>query len=212
MDKLYIGTSRSIGEKCIEWVKNTYPYPNGGHTPLKYDLVDDIWDCDIFISILYDKIVPPEFIKGRRCYNFHPGILPRYRGSGICSWVLINKDYEHGVTLHEISSGIDCGNIIDVQKFLIRPNDTAEILFRKSEDIIYNMFAQWLPKLYSNTYSLLMDGNQNFPLYSCKKLDDAKDLTHIVRAFTFPGKESAYYYTKDGRKVYLDYVNGPNYK
>jgi methionyl-tRNA formyltransferase len=199
--KLYIATSRPIGEECRRWAI----------AQNKYNIVDDMEDCNIFISILYDKLLPQSFLDNRSAYNFHPGILPHYRGAGACSWVLINKECEHGVTLHEMTAGIDCGNIIHIERFPILEQDTAETLFIKSERAIMNTFTQFLSKIYNYQCETILDGNNNFPLYSRDKLNKAKDLTHIVRAFTFWGKERAYYYTRDGRRVDLDYANGPSY-
>jgi len=42
-------------------------------------------------------------------------------------------------------------------------------------------------------------------MYRRRKLEMSKDITKIVRAFYFPGKEDVYYYSKSGKKIYVKY-------
>jgi methionyl-tRNA formyltransferase len=48
--------------------------------------------------------------------NFHPGILPKYKGSLSTIHSLINKELFVGGTWHYIDKNIDAGNIIKVFK------------------------------------------------------------------------------------------------
>jgi methionyl-tRNA formyltransferase len=107
---------------------------------------------------------------------------------------------------------IDAGRIIDIKSFPISQDNTAEDIFNRCEDAIFSIFCNWLDKLCNSNFQYIQLGNNWKPIYYRKSLDQAKDLTHIVRAFTFKEKESAYYFTQDGRKVILDYVDGPSIK
>lgn len=49
--------------------------------------------------------------------NFHPSILPKYRGPNPDLWVYEGLEKESGVTLHYIDKGEDTGDIIDIEKF-----------------------------------------------------------------------------------------------
>lgn len=183
--KVHVATSRKIGEVCRGYVDNA-----------------SMDECDIFVSVLYDKIIPEEYIKSRPCFNFHPGILPQYRGSGAYSWAIINKEFETGVTLHKIDKDIDHGDIIEIRRFPIEPHDTAGTLFRKAENTILEMFKEWLPKLISGEYTLYEPPRVE-KIYYRKDLEKAKDLTHYIKAFTFEGKEEAYWIDSKGKKHYL---------
>ena len=57
--------------------------------------------------------------------NFHPGILPYYKGSLSTVWSMINKEGNTGGTWHYISADVDKGNIIDSFKIPIRKDSTA---------------------------------------------------------------------------------------
>lgn len=189
--KLHIATSRPIGEVCINYAKKA----------LDVELVA-MDECDVFISVLYDKLIPQEYIEKHKCFNFHPGILPWYRGAGAYSWAIINGEFEAGVTLHEIDKDIDHGRVIDIQRFPIHSDDTAGSLFRKAEITIEGMFLKWLAALLIGKYETVdqVEGR----IYYRRDLEKVKDLTRFIRAFTFEGKESAYYINAKGEKIYLN--------
>jgi len=84
--------------------------------------VNDITNIDIAFSIYHDRILKKDFIdRCGRIFNLHNGPLPRYRGVRPVNWALKNGENEHGVTIHEISPGIDDGPIIAQVKFSIYP-------------------------------------------------------------------------------------------
>ena len=194
--KVHIASSRPVGEAVKLWAKDNLP--DG------WKLTDKMDECDVFISTLYAKLIPEDFIMGRRCYNFHPGILPQYRGSGSFSWSLIKNNTHSGVTLHEIDGDIDHGDIIKIVMWPITPEDTAGTLYNKGMIIIEKMFRDWFKALLENEYKATEQDESLAKLYFKKDLQTAKDLTRYVRAFTFKGKESAYYINKKGQKIWLE--------
>ena len=190
--KLHVATSRPVGERCFSWAK----MHGFQMVPMR--------DCEIFVSVMYDRIVQEDFIAGRKCFNFHPGILPEYRGAGAYSWAILNGERETGVTLHEIDRDIDHGPIIEVRKFPVMPDSTASSLFRQAEKVMVLMFRHWLPKLIAGEYATAPQDEANAGIYYRKELERAKNITRIVRAFHFPGKESAYYFNSEGKKTYIE--------
>lgn len=194
--RIYIATSRTIGERCRKWAKEN----------TSFNIVDDMDKCDIFISVLYDKLISEEFIASKKdCFNFHPGILPGFRGAGAFSWSIINQEKETGITLHKIDADIDHGEIIDIRKFPITDKDTAYSLFTKAEVVLFQMFINWLPRLVNRKYKTYKQDKNNSRIYYRKDLEETKDLTKYIRALYFPNKESAYYYNSNGNKIYINY-------
>lgn len=195
--KVFIASSRPIGQKCKTWAKE--------NLLVNWEISDDIDHCDVFISVLYNQLVTKNYLTGRLAYNFHAGLLPKYRGSGSYAWALINKENLTGVTLHQIDAGIDTGPIIQKSYFKIDKTDTAESLLIKAEEKIFILFKE-------NFHSLLLGKLVTTPqdevkacTYYRKDLEEAKDLTRYIRALTFEGKENAYYYNNKGDKIYLNY-------
>jgi methionyl-tRNA formyltransferase len=130
--------------------------------------------------------------------------LPDYRGVGISSWVLINEEPKTGITLHKIDSGIDTGKVIEIREILISEQDTAYTLFERTEHLILKMFKNWYIDLLEENYTAVSQ-KKNDKIYLKKDLQKAKNLTKFVKAFYFPGKESAYYYNRKLEKVYLKF-------
>ena len=202
MKKVYLATtidgpSEDVGSRCVEWAKE--------NTPQGFELVDDIDNFDIFISIKYDKVLNPNYFGERKFYNFHSGILPQYRGVASNSFALINGDDKTGITLHLIDDGIDTGDVIEVRSFLIDKTDTAETLFRKGEDIMFKMFKDWYYDLLNENYVAVKQNKSFAKTYTWNQLKKVKDLSKYVRALTFSGKESAYYIDNDGNKNYIEF-------
>ncbi len=196
--KVYIATARDIGEKCKQWAKNNMC--DG------FELVDNINASDIIVSVLYDKIFKPDVVNNKKCYNFHPGILPDYKGCGICSWVIINEEEYMGTTLHLIDEGVDTGDIIEIRKFPIQNNDTSYTLFKKTEELIYDMFKDWFHRLLKKDYIASPQETLNKNnIYYKKDLKKAMNLTKFARAFYFPEKPSAYYYDSSGNKIDISF-------
>ena len=93
-------------------------------------LADDVPQetIDLAVSVTYDKIIRPSFIaRCGRIINIHNGPLPRYRGVNPINWALKNGEQQHGVTIHEITPGVDDGPIIAQILFAIDP-DSDEVI------------------------------------------------------------------------------------
>ena len=197
MKKLYIATVRDIGTKCKIWASN--------NLPKGIILTENIDDCDYLISIIYNKILSEDFLENRKCFNFHLGKLPEYGGSNIPVFALLNSECEFGVTLHLIDHGIDTGDIIDIQKFKIEKNDTAYSIYQKSQKLIFKMFKEWLKLLIDNDFTAVKQDKSKSKMYYKKQLDMIKDISVLVRALHFPGKESVFYTNSKGEKIYITY-------
>lgn len=193
--KIHIATSRDIGRQCLYWAEENMP--EGAV------LVADPEQSDVFISVMYGHLVSEEFIAKRRCYNFHPGVLPGYRGAGAFSWAIINGEKRCGVTLHILDVDIDTGALLECQQFYIEAWDTAETLYAKGVKAMFEMFQRWWPKLIDGSRdadAVPQDQSKSHTYYR-KDLEKARDLTRFVRAFTFEGKEPAFYTDHEGNKM-----------
>jgi methionyl-tRNA formyltransferase len=103
--------------------------------------------AELGISVFYDRIMPPEFIdRFDRLLNLHNGPLPRYRGVSPINWALKNGERSHGVTIHEISSGIDDGPIVAQLTYSIYPEfDEVIDVYRRALEYAWPLFQQTLP-------------------------------------------------------------------
>lgn len=63
--------------------------------------------------------------------GYHPSLLPLHRGRDAVKWVVRLRERVTGGTVYRLSEHVDGGNIIAQQHVLIRPDDTAEELWRR---------------------------------------------------------------------------------
>jgi methionyl-tRNA formyltransferase len=107
------------------------------------------WNVDLAVSIFYDKIIKEWFIKKcRRILNLHNGPLPKYRGVSPINWALKNNELEHGVTIHEITPGIDDGPVVAQLKYSIYPKfDEVIDVYKRAIEYGWTLFQQTMPIL-----------------------------------------------------------------
>ncbi|WP_022664805.1 methionyl-tRNA formyltransferase [Desulfospira joergensenii] len=75
--------------------------------------------------------------------NYHPSLLPKYRGGSAINWAVINGEAETGVSVHFVDPGVDTGPIILQEKVEIAPDDTVKSLyFEKLYPMGVRMMAQ----------------------------------------------------------------------
>jgi methionyl-tRNA formyltransferase len=104
---------------------------------------------DLVVSVFYDKIIKAWFIERcTRIINLHNGPLPKYRGVSPINWALKNQEDEHGITIHEITPGIDDGPIIAQLKYSIYPEiDEVADVYKRSLEYGWILFQQTIPML-----------------------------------------------------------------
>jgi methionyl-tRNA formyltransferase len=127
--------------------KNGVPVIESGHYKDLPNVAGEGWSVDLAMSVFYDKIIKAWFIdKCRQIINLHNGPLPRYRGVSPINWALKNGEREHGITIHEITPGIDDGPILGQVKYSIYP-ETDEVVdvLKRSIEYGWTLFQQTLP-------------------------------------------------------------------
>lgn len=82
---------------------------------------------DLFVLVFVTDFMPYEVIKMATFggINYHPSLLPKYRGGSAINWAVINGENETGVTVHYIDEGVDTGDIILQEKFPVAPHDSV---------------------------------------------------------------------------------------
>jgi hypothetical protein len=89
-------------------------------TPIE-DILKELDGIDVVVCCLFNRLLDLSFIDSfRYCVNFHPSLLPNYRGPEPIYWALLNGDANFGLTLHHMTEGIDEGDVIS-QSLCQRP-------------------------------------------------------------------------------------------
>lgn len=151
-----------------EWAaKNKIPIVKSGHYK---DIPFDI-KIDLAISVTYDKIIKKSFIdRCNRILNIHNSPLPKYRGVSPINWALKNNEKDHGVTIHEITPGIDDGPIWGQVKFPIYPKvDEVKDVYRRCLDFGWTLFKTVMPLI--NQITPTQQKNSKATYYDLSKND-----------------------------------------
>ena len=97
---------------------------------------------DVVAVVAYGRILPQRVldIPTKGCVNIHASILPQYRGSAPYQWAVLDGMKETGVTAQHMVREMDAGDIIDVAKTPIGPDETAGELGRATCDSASDFF------------------------------------------------------------------------
>ena len=82
---------------------------------------------DVVAVVAYGRILPQKVldVPQKGCINIHASLLPRYRGSAPYQWAVLDGLTETGVSAMYLCREMDAGDVIDVSKTPIDPNETA---------------------------------------------------------------------------------------
>lgn len=110
---------------------------------------DDSGLAELGVSIFYDRIVSPSFIaRFDRLLNIHNAPLPRYRGVSPINWALKNGERSHGVTIHEMTPGIDDGPVVAQVEYSVYPElDEVIDVYERALEYGWVLFEQTMPIL-----------------------------------------------------------------
>lgn len=94
------------------------------------EILDEI-KPDLIVVVAYGKILPDDFLTYPKygCINVHASILPKYRGASPIHYAVLNGDEVTGVTVQQMDSGIDTGDILGIKTCKIGINDTTEKMY-----------------------------------------------------------------------------------
>ena len=124
--------------------------------------------ADLIINLNVMKLIKKEFLKKfkKRLINFHPGILPKYRGLYSTFYKIINKEKYFGISAHFMREKIDNGPIIAIIKEKINGMnlfDCYKILYEK---MLFKLFIKTL----NNYNNRLIDNSSNSKIYKTPTL------------------------------------------
>ncbi|MGA0333713.1 MAG: methionyl-tRNA formyltransferase [Kiritimatiellia bacterium] len=109
--------------------------------------------ADLAVVFAYGQYIPASVfsLPARGSINFHPSLLPRYRGASPIQSALLDGCETSGLTVLEVSEKMDSGDLLYQETVPISPEDTSESLHER----FGNLAAEWVPRILSG----LRDGS-----------------------------------------------------
>ncbi|MBA95287.1 MAG: methionyl-tRNA formyltransferase [Rickettsiales bacterium] len=105
---------------------------------------------DLIIVIAYAMIIPKDITDTYLCINAHTSLLPKYRGASPIQTALLNQDNETGISLIQMNSKLDEGNIITQTTIPIEKTDTYGLLHDKLATLTANMILELVQSYLKN--------------------------------------------------------------
>lgn len=182
-----------------------------------FDSIDDIPETDILYSVQYHKILKQVHISKAReiALNLHMAPLPEYRGSNQFSYAILEGKPEFGVTIHQMDTRIDHGDILFQQRFPIPAGCWVNELYDLTEKSSIALFKSSLENILTGQYTLTpqssLEGEYGTSLHlrneinNLKEIDlnwDKEKINRHIRATLMPGFEPPYCFI-NGQKVYF---------
>ncbi len=84
--------------------------------------------------------------------NLHGSILPKYRGAAPIQRCIMDGQKETGVTLMQMDKGMDTGDMIDVSRIPIGPDDTYGELQDRLALVARDLAVRWAPRIAAGDY------------------------------------------------------------
>lgn len=126
--------------------------------------------------------------------NFHPSILPKYRGRAPINWAILNGEQELGLTVHFVDGGMDTGDIIAQESFQLNEaqdvGDALAILYP-----IYSSLTQLVLQYYrQGLVPRFPQNHERASVYPARKPEDGlidwnqsvTDILNLIRAVALP--------------------------
>jgi methionyl-tRNA formyltransferase len=88
-------------------------------------------DADLGIMAYVLQFAPQDFVRVPRLgtIQYHPSLLPRYRGPSSINWPIIRGDTQTGLSIFRPTDGLDEGPVILQKTVPIGPDDTLGSLY-----------------------------------------------------------------------------------
>jgi methionyl-tRNA formyltransferase len=110
-------------------------------------LIEPNHNIDLVVSYLFWRKIKEPLISGPKygCINFHPALLPDWRGTAGYNVAILYKLHEWGATAHYVDNDIDTGEIIRTYKFNFDYRlETAASLEKKTQEIQVELYKSVL--------------------------------------------------------------------
>lgn len=119
-------------------------------------------EADALVVASYGQILSQRMLDSakRGGINLHGSILPRYRGAAPIQRAIQELESETGVTLMQMDKGMDTGDIIEIERTPIGPDETYGELQDRLAIIAAQMAVDWMPRIVAGDYTRIPQNSE----------------------------------------------------
>lgn len=173
-------------------------------------------DNYIFIFVGINQIISKSLLKTPRsgCFNCHAGKLPKYRGTSIIPWQIINGEKSGECNILKMTEKVDDGKIYLKRKYQILKSDNATTISNKC-NLIFLQQIMSLIRNFKNKKKLIFSSQKNSTknmIWTKRKPEDGKidwndktrNICNLVRALNEPYPGAFTYAGKRNNKLIIN--------
>ena len=108
---------------------------------------------DVIVVAAFGQIIPRDVLELPKygCINIHASLLPKYRGAAPIQQAVIDGEKESGVTIMQMGTGLDTGDMISRIVVPLAKDETGGSLFAKLAQAGAELLIQTLPSIFDGT-------------------------------------------------------------
>lgn len=164
--------------------------------------------ADLLITCAYGQILTQDVLDcfPMGVWNIHAGLLPQYRGASPIQSCILNGEEETGVSVMKTELGLDCGDVLCVERTAIADDETYGQLEQRLSHIGAELILQSLILLESGEYTLTPQGEAGVNVVrklnkENAKIDFHKPVKEIVNLVRAMNPAPVAYTELDGNKI-----------
>ncbi|CEN32004.1 Methionyl-tRNA formyltransferase [Candidatus Westeberhardia cardiocondylae] len=126
--------------------------PHSFHKTKKWEKIIKTLNADIMVVVSYGLIIPKKILTIPKfgCINIHASLLPKWRGAAPIQRAILAGDKQTGITIIQMNSKLDQGDILYKKFCNIKYNETTESLYLKLSNIGSTALLKVLEKISNN--------------------------------------------------------------
>jgi methionyl-tRNA formyltransferase len=111
-------------------------------------------EADFLLVASYGQILSEAVLTSARQggINLHGSILPTYRGAAPIQRAIENGDRETGITLMQMDKGMDTGDVIEIRRTPIEPDETYGELQDRLGVVAADLIESWAARIARGEY------------------------------------------------------------
>lgn len=104
---------------------------------------------DMIVVAAFGQIIPKEILDMPQygCLNIHASLLPKYRGAAPIQQAVIDGEKESGVTIMQMGTGLDTGDMISQEVVPLAADETGGSLFDKLAEAGAELLIRTIPEI-----------------------------------------------------------------
>lgn len=141
---------------------------------------------DLIIVAAYGQMIPELMINYPRykCLNIHGSLLPMYRGAVPIEMALLNGDKTTGVSILQMTPGLDDGPVLAEAEVKIQPEEDAIALRSRlaqlGAELLYDILPNWIGGSLKAKDQKTLGAETNRVLSVCRTADLSYDKAQIL--------------------------------